>query len=258
MSSDSSSEAWRIPPELEQSVPRRVKLNGVAIANCVFAAVAFLFGVWMVSRVINDELRREAANDSLTRRLTTEGRGTQATVTRLFTGFGYVVFYEYSVDGGNHGRGAFISSEHWHSLEVGSPLAIHYLPSDPTESYPDSDPPSSQKHWSVCLPLAGMILLFMFTFVTISLLPILRQRRLLARGSAARGTVAHCKEGSKGRMSGYFLYYDFSLPDGSQCQGKTFRGQPTQEGSAVTVLYHPNRPRRNDIYPLPTVRLAAA
>jgi hypothetical protein len=257
MSNNVPDEAWRIPPELEQPLPRRIRLNGTGIFNCVMAAVSLVFGLGLAGRVIHDELRREAESESLVRRLATEGRETQATVTKLFTGMGYVVNYKYTVDGRSHEGGAFISSEHWQSLQVGSALAVRYLPSDPAEAYPDSDPPNLQKHWSITLPLAGMILLFMFSFTAIYLSAPLPQRRLLARGSAARGTVARCKEGSKGRMSGYFLYYDFALPDGGQCQGKAFRREPMQEGSVVTVLYHPDRPRRNGLYPLPMVRLAA-
>jgi hypothetical protein len=58
-------------------------------------------------------------------------------------------------------------------------------------------------------------------------------------------------------MSGYFLYYDFPLPYGGLCRGKDFSGQPAAEESNVTVLYDPNKPLRNGLYPMDTVRLAA-
>ena len=103
-----------------------------------------------------------------------------------------------------------------------------------------------------------MILLFMFGFAAVLLSNLLPQRRLLVRGNPAQGTVTRCKEGNQGRSSGYFLEFDFSLPEGSRCQGKVFRGEPMAEGATVTVIYDPNNPRRNALYPLETVRLATA
>ncbi|HEY2469304.1 MAG TPA: DUF3592 domain-containing protein [Terracidiphilus sp.] len=255
MPADNSTEAWRISPELQQPIPRSVRLTGIGIVYCLSAVAFFLFGVGLSYRVVHDEFRRQATNASLARRLVTEGLETQATVTHLFTGMGYVVNYQYSVDGRSYERGAFIAEAHWQSLQAGSPLAIRYLPSDPGHAYPDGDPPSSQNHWSIVLPMSGMILLFMFGFAAIFISPVLSQRRLLTRGQAARGIVTRCKEGGKGRRSGYFLYYDFSMPDGSQHQGKTFSGSQLAQGSSVTLLYDPSRPRRNAIYPVETVRI---
>ncbi len=238
-------------------MPRRIRLNGTGIMYCVLASASIAFGVGLTANAFLDELRRETANESLTRRLAVEGRETEATVTSLRTGMGHVVSFTYIVGNRSYERSAFIASEHWQSLQVGSPLAIRFLLPDPTQAYPDADPPNSQSHWSIVLPTAGMILLFMLGFATVFLSSVLPERRLLARGSPAQGTVTRCKEGSRGRSSGYYLYYDFSLTEGSRRQGKVFRGQPMAEGSAVTVLYDRNQPRRNALYPLDTVRLAA-
>lgn len=255
MSADNCNEVWRIPSELEQPPPRSVRLTGVGIVYCLSAVASLLFGIGLSYHVVHDELQRQATNKSLVRRLATEGRETQATVTRLFTGLGYVVNYQYSVDGRSYNRGAFIAEEHWQSLQVGSPLAIHYLPADPGQAYPDGDPPSSQNHWVIVLSLAGMSLLFMFGFAAMFISPVLPQLRLLVRGLPARGIVTRCKEGNRGRHSGYFLYYDFQMPDGSQHQGREFSGSQIVQGSAVTVLYDPRRPGHNAVYPMETVRL---
>jgi len=256
VSAENPSEVWRVPPELEQPLPRRLRLSGTGIMYCVVAAASIAVGVGVASRAIRDELRRDAENASLARSLAAEGRETEATVTSLFTGMGHVVDYEFTVDGRNYSRGVFTTAEHWQSLQVGSSLTIRYLPSDPQESFPESDSPISQTHWSVTLLVAGNALFFMFGFAAIYLSAVLPQRRLLARGLPARGVVTSCKEGYKGRSSGYFVYYDFSLPDGSQCQGKVFRGQLTSEGTTVAVLYDSDKPRRNTLYPMEIVRLA--
>jgi hypothetical protein len=41
------------------------------------------------------------------------------------------------------------------------------------------------------------------------------------------------------------------------CQGRGHSRAQLAEGSIVTVLYDPNKPRRNAPYPMETVRLAA-
>lgn len=255
MPAENSDHVWRVPPELEQSAPRRVRLNGFGIAYCIFSLASFVFGAGLSGRVVKDELNRQSANRLLSRRLASEGRESEATITRLFKGMGSVVSFEYAVDGRRYESNAFIAAEHWRVLQVGSPLAIRYLPSDPDKAYPDDDPPDSQNHWSTALPMAGMIVAFMSAFALIFLSKVLPERRLLAQGDVAQGVLTGCKAGSQGRSSGYFLNYSYSLPEGGTCEGKAFRGKPITAGSAVTVLYDRNRSGRSALYPLETVRL---
>jgi hypothetical protein len=258
MSADNQDSSWRLPQELEQPLPRAVRLSGVGITYCVIALACIVFGVGMTARVCSPELHRQAANDSLARRLTAEGRETEATVTRLWSGMDWNgVNYDYTVDGRSYMGGANIASEHWHSLQVGSPLVILYLPSDPTQASPEADPPNSRNNWPIILPTLSLVLGFPLLFAALYLSFVWPQRCLLAGGHPARGVVTRCKEGSRRRMSGYYLYYDFPLPDGGMCRGKDFSGQPATEGSSVTVLYDPNKPLRNALYPMETVRLAA-
>jgi hypothetical protein len=256
MSTDNSNEAWTIPPELEQPLPRRVRLSFTGIAYCIMGAASIFIGLGLAYRLVHSELRREADNESLTRSLAAEGSETEATVTRLSTTVGHLVTYQYTVDGRSYSKGAFIATEHWQALKVGSALAIRYLPSDPAKSFPESDSPDSQTHWLVVVPASAFVLLLMFSFAYGQLSAVLPQRRLLADGRLARGVVTGCKRGSRGRRSGYFLSYAFSLADGTQCQGREFSGQPLAEKSPVAVLYDPDRPRRSAPYPMETARLA--
>ena len=259
MPTDTAIESWKIPSELEQPLPRRVQLSGMGIANCVFAAACIAAGVALASQSIGGELRREAEAQSRTRLVSAEGRETEATVTRLSTGLGIdSVGYDFTFDGRSYSGYAVIAPSHWQLLRVGSALTILYLPSDPTKSYPESDPPNSQTHWLMVSLVAGMALFFMFSFAAIQLSAVLPKRRLLARGRPARAVVVRCNAGSRGRSSGYFLHYDFSLPDGSTSQGKVFRSEPVTEGSTATALYDPDHPERNTLCPLATVKLKAA
>jgi hypothetical protein len=214
-----------------------------------------VFGAVLSGRIVKDELHRQSANRLLSRRLASEGRESEATITRLFKGLGSVVSFEYAVDGRRYESNAFIAPEHWRVLQVGSPLAIRYLPSDPEQAYPDDDPPDSQNHWSTALPMAGLILAFMSVLAITFLSKVLPERRLLAQGDVAEGVLSGCKAGSRGRSSGYFLNYSYSLPEGGTCEGKAFRGKPITAGSPVIVLYDRNRSGRSALYPLETVRL---
>jgi hypothetical protein len=254
MDAHNPNEPWSVPQELERRLPRPVRLSGLGITSCIVALACLVFGVGIAARVVNDELRREATNNSLAGRLTAEGRETEATVTSLRTGLGYVVGYEYTVDNRSYQKGVFITQQHWQLLQVGSPLAIRYLPSDPAQSFPAADPPSAQNQWAVALPLAAMALFFMVSFAAIQLSAVWPKRRLLARGSPARGIVTRCRV-NQGRRGGYIVHYDFPLEDGSQCQGRALSRSQLAENSAVTILYDPNRPRRNALYPMEMVNL---
>ena len=195
MSVESPNEVWRSPQELEQPLPRRVRLSGMGIAYCVMAAASIVVGLGLAYRTVHGELSRETENEALARSLAIDGRETEATVTRLSTTLGHVVNYQFTIDGRNYSKGAFITAEHWQALQVGSPVAIHYLPSDPAKSFPESDSPNSQTHWLIVLPVAVMALFFMFSFAAIQLSAVLPMRRLLASGHSARGIVTRCKQG---------------------------------------------------------------
>lgn len=251
MSWNEPDQAWKIPPELDRPVPRRLRLDGLGVVHCLIAMGCLAAAGFGVRYIVGDELRRQAENETLTRKLATEGRETDATITDLRIAMGkHWVGFDYTIDGRDYKRGAPITLEHWQALEVGSPLAIRYLPSDPSKSSPVGDPPDSQNDWPTTLPLAGMLLFFMLSFAAIHLSILFPKRSLLKRGRPARGIVTCCKEGSKAGSTGFFVNYDFSLPDGSLCHGKAFRRYQEEEGSAVTVLYDIHRPQRSILYPL--------
>ena len=84
---------------------------------------------------------------------------------------------------------------------------------------------------------------------------VLSERRLLSLGVSAEAIVRQCQPGQRGRKSGYYLYYEYLMPDGSKKQGKEFRGRPMAEGTAVTILFAAQQPQRSRIYPIPLVRL---
>jgi hypothetical protein len=95
----------------------------------------------------------------------------------------------------------------------------------------------------------------MFVFPVILLLSLLqRQARLLSEGRPAPGRVTKFKRSDKGMV----VYYEFRLLSGATVKGRSQTRKPPLEGALVCVLYDPEKPRRNSLYPLPLVRLENA
>jgi hypothetical protein len=95
----------------------------------------------------------------------------------------------------------------------------------------------------------GAVLLFM----------VLRERRLLANGTPAPAAVTRWTlQRTRGAGALFTGYYEFPLAGGGTCQGSYDAGsQQPVSGTAICVLYDPNRPRRNTKYPVSLTKIAA-
>jgi hypothetical protein len=84
-----------------------------------------------------------------------------------------------------------------------------------------------------------------------------RQRQLLEDGCIAAGIVtAHHKQNTS-HGTHQSLTYEFPLLSGAVAKGKAGASKRSPAvGSVVCVVYDPDRPGRNRIYPLPLVRPA--
>lgn len=84
-----------------------------------------------------------------------------------------------------------------------------------------------------------------------------RQGHLLAVGLPASAVVTRCVVGrTRNGTSCYQLGYEFPLPNGGLYRGNGNRWQPHEEGSVITILYDPDKPHRNSLYPVDMVKLA--
>jgi hypothetical protein len=247
---------WTSPPELERPLPRPVRITGLGVLGLAFC----LFFMAPPAFIIVAALRDDARAASYLRQMAAEGRETDAVITRLWVSHGskgsttWHVAYEYDVDGRTYRSQNVIAPSHWHALRVRGRLPVGYLASDPSRVYPAADPPrrTSPLLW-------GFVAVFTGLFAAIGVAGIagvLRSRKLLAEGLPARGRVTSCKRMQSRSGVSYFIRYEFTVMDGTTCQGKgTVRSQAA-EGSSITVLYDPNLPRRNATYPMTMARLA--
>jgi hypothetical protein len=185
-----------------------------------------------------------------------EGRETDGVVTRLWLGGGksneHRVAYRFAVDGRDHSGHATIRSGYWKSLHTGSPMAVRYLPSEPAHNYPSANPPSPTPAWLPFL-VGGM-----FSLAGVLMpLQVRRQRHLLEDGRPAPAVVTRLRKWRTQHGTQNVVYYQFALPDGSVCKGRSnVHGRSMAVDSVICILYDPDNPRRSAPYPLCSVKLA--
>jgi hypothetical protein len=255
MSPSKSLEGWKPPEGLGQSWPRRTALGRAGIALCVVSALMLVGGVVLALATAREGWRRQAE----VRQMRAEGRETKGVVTLMLHGGehdnDFRLEYRFTVDGRVYGGGADVGKRQWQSLGVGMPVAIRYLPSAPAHNYPSADPPGTTGIWLACL--AGGIVAAIGAWLP---LKIRRQRHLLEGGRPAPAVVTRVKESEGWPEQGWrcTVYYQFSLPDGATCQGRSsLRARYIPEGSVICILYDPDNPQRSDCYPLSLVKPAA-
>ena len=241
---------WKPPEGLDRSWPRRTALTRPGIRLCVFSAV-FLAGglIGVVAGARQSRRGQVEAN-----RMRAEGRDTEGVVTRMWLGGqDYTICsleYRFTVDGRVYRGSADVEKGFWHSLGVGMPLAVRYLPSAPAHNYPSAHPPYSAV-WAATL-LFG----FMAALGAGPPFKLRRERRLLENGRPAPALVTRLRK-RRCTQPGYTLYYEFALLEGGVCQGRCrVDRKPMPEGSVICILYDPDDPCRSAPYPLSLVKLA--
>jgi hypothetical protein len=247
MSFQESSSAWAPPDGLGYSSLRPVRLScqgmALAVMGAVFLAGSPALGLFLDARAARQREER--------RRLHDEGRAATATITRLWrtgeNGEGRMVAYRFRAETGDVEGRAGVPAKVWKDLHAGGTLAVRYVPSKPKINHPGDWPMEVIPRW-----LGPLLTPLFWIAPTIFALVIRRQTRLLTEGRPAQGIVTSLKRMDKAMQ----VSYEFRLLSGATAKGKSTAGRrPPAVGSAVCVLYDPENPRRNALYPLQLVRL---
>ena len=207
-------------------------------------------GVLLGALAITDSLRGEERQQRLER----EGVNTQAEIVKKWKeqrrwDTRRYVMYRFESNGRSYQRRAMVSRRDFRSLRIGDLVPVRYVASSPEQSRlpQESDP------W---LPLWGALLVPAFFLVLLWLMGrvILVQRRLLRWGRPTGAMVT----GLSPMQVGKHMRYQFLDPAGSPVSGATTHTGSEDLGlrTAVTVLFDPERPRRNALYPPTFFRLA--
>jgi Protein of unknown function (DUF3592) len=242
---------WIPPDGLGYSGLRPVRLTPGGWVLAVVAAIFMLGGPVLGVYLWNQSQRQGAARERLDR----EGVAAQAAITRLWRTGGKSpsdrVSYRFEdgtaiVTGTSH-----VPSRTWRTLHVGDTLPVRYVPADPSINHPAAWPMDVTPDWlsfliaAILIGEAGLILFMLW-----------RQWYLLGEGRPAPGVVLDARRvGSRSTVR-----YEFRALSGAVLKGRCRSKSPAipGEGSAVCVLYDPENPKRNAMYPFQLVRLEGA
>jgi hypothetical protein len=129
-------------------------------------------------------------------------------------------------------------------LQAGQNLDVRYVAERPEISHPVEWTGRPLAPWAAYL--AGGLLMMM---APLFLLPLRRQYLLLAEGRPAPGRITEIKKSDKTML----VKYEFRMLNGATARGKAQVGKAPKE--PLCVLYEPDNPRRNVLYPLSLVKL---
>jgi hypothetical protein len=244
MSFPLSTENWEPPDGLGYSSLRPVQLSAQGTAIAVLAALLVIAGPVMgvfIAKQSRSQLEKQ-------RLLREQGVDATAVITRLWQTGGkdskHMVSYRFDAGTGK----ASAPSKIWRSFTVDAALPIRYVPSRPDVNHPAA--------WNASIPPAVLP----YAIAAMMLLPgallgvvMRKQMRLLSEGRPAPGVITALRRADKNVT----VLYEFQLLNGSVAKGRSAGGRrPPGVGTRCCVIYDPENPKRNAMYPMPMVKLA--
>jgi hypothetical protein len=244
-----STDRWTPPDSLGYSSLRPVCLTRQGKALIGLGAVLVIGGI-VLGVFLGGVSRRQTGER---RRLRTEGVAADATVTRVWVDDNKErqPWIAYRFDNGGRGYTHSVETPRkvWPGLSAGSTIQVRFVPSRPSISHPIAWNAPTFPLWLAYL-LAGIL-------PAVSLVPLIflrRQARLLTEGRPAPGRVTAIKNADKVLV----VHYEFRLLNGVVAKGKSNASKAPAGDATLCVLYDPENPRRNALYPFSLVRLEGA
>ncbi len=237
---------WKPPRELSRALPRDVDLAAGGIFLMLLAFLLFGGAVAAYLAIHNNAVKQAQRLAQLDQ----QGVNTEATITRLWRRNDKeqspMVTYEFQLDGRFYEASVPAPQRVWRELRERTPLAVRYVPSDPALSHPRDWNMETTPAWfppamAAFLAAAGVLLIVMVG----------RQKRLLSEGRPAPGIVTRQQRSQHGKIA----YYEFAAGSKVVRGRSQARRGSLNVGDTVCVLYDPEHPRRNSIYPMQLVKL---
>ncbi|MBP9063108.1 MAG: hypothetical protein KBF81_04945 [Aquabacterium sp.] len=145
--------------------------------------------------------------------------------------------------------GILVRLSAWRQLQLGEEWKIRYVPADPRVHHPVHMTPSVTPAFVPYL-VGGLCLLGGLLIWAV----LRRESRLLAEGRIAPAVVTKVTD-TKSEAS--IMHYEFPLFSGGVGNGRAMtKSKTTHVGEHVCVVYLPDEPRRNALYPLTLVKPA--
>ena len=231
------------PSELVGPLPRKVTLNLDGDGRYLLIVVLIFFvggSLWLGWKGYDDvqQFKERAL-------LRSDGR----IVVGDVTGFSYHrhgptrVNYHFTFEGvTDSGSAEEPNAGPGTSLHKSDKILVRFLPSNPALNHPYA------WEWSPAIGWDWIAFQVYFWLMgSFSLVVLLRDRTLARKGNVASGVVTSCIRKDRS----FHTEYEFRTADGAAMKGKTDRKDEYEIGTTVWVLYLPQRPRRNDLYPVP-------
>jgi hypothetical protein len=237
-----NSEMSNIPSELTGPLPRKVQMSeGDARFALMLVWLFFVGGSLFLAWLCYDYVRQFQQRAGL--------RSDSREVVGEVTGFSYPRLAPMSIDYSFVVNGVIYSGaankpatpRPGTSFDKHDQIRIKFLPSNPAINHPSGWEWSPAIGW---ITTAGSV--FFWTVGVFSLALLLRDRKLARKGKVAAAVVTSCTR--KDRR--FDIKYEFCTGDGTPMKGKSDCADEYGSGARVWILYLPQKPRRNNMYPL--------
>ena len=236
---------WTAPDRLGKNSIRSIRLSNHGRVVACLAGVLFV-GAFAAGIFFARTVRREQQEQRL---LDQQGITADAVITRVWRNNDKSreprVTYRFTYRSAILSHSVSVPLSQWRQLKEGAPLPVRFVPSRPEISHPVDWPWRGLPVWfpfvlSATLAGGGAIIA----------VQVARQMRLLAEGRPTPGRMTSFRKSKQ-----YVIRYEFQLPDGTTLKGRADMCKMPESGKPLCVLYDPENPRRNALYPLPFVRL---
>jgi hypothetical protein len=250
--STESRRTFSLPPELTRSAPRDVGLTtggrAVVIVAWLLAAAALVAGVALR---LESQRQAHAALDFDQRSVTAD-----AVVDRLWRKTGdedKPAFAAFHFDaGGTRIEGeSRLPLRQWRRLSTGSTVPLRYLPDNPRRFLL-----AGQRQGGMPFAVPYVVSSILAAMALLCSAAVRWQRRLLSEGRPASGVVTAVRKhkGSHGTTHSEIVY-EFRVLAGTIAKGKAAARKGADVGTTISVVYDPERPKRNRPYPFSLVTL---
>jgi hypothetical protein len=240
MNSDfTKSDAQAAPREPIGSAPRKVHLSGYGVAAWIVAALLVAWVPFFVAWLYMQTQNRMA--------LRQDGRVVLAEITGHWL-TSRPLEYTFTVDDVAFSGKARVPQNFVESLRGADHILVRFLPANPTMNHPEAWEESVHSYL-VLFCIFSSLCAIMSSLIVATLL---EDRRLALDGIIAVGAVTSCKmqKGAWGGI-GYQIKSSFRTGDGRPVIGKDVSRSPREVGASVWVLYLPQDPVRNILFPSP-------
>jgi hypothetical protein len=229
---------WTPPRELTRSMPRETRMTGRGVVQIILGVVFFGASIWL-GLWMHKDIDRESAQNA---RLHSDGKLADGEISQLTKEkSGGQVAYAFTANGVRMMGHAAVPSNFWPKVQKAGFIPIRYLPSDPNMNHPADWDEERLPPWApIAIPAMWVV------FAGVLLYKLRGQSMVASDGLPAPAVVTRCFR-VKG---GYAARYQFKTRDGVVLKGRDRCWRKLEPGSSACVLYLPDNPRRNYLYPL--------